>query len=47
MRPVAGGAVYVVTRLDDPASKPEGTLRYAVEKSGARTVVLQFPVLSC
>lgn len=34
-----GGAVYVVTRLDDPASKPEGTLRYAVEKSGARTVV--------
>ena len=29
-----GGAVYVVTRLDDPASKPEGTLRYAVEKSG-------------
>lgn len=42
-----GGAVYVVTRLDDPASKPEGTLRYAVEKSGARTVVLQFPVLSC
>ena len=34
-----GGAVYVVTRLDDPAGKPEGTLRYAVEKSGARTVV--------
>ena len=27
-----GGAVYVVTRLDDPAGKPEGTLRYAVEK---------------
>ena len=40
VRPVAWRCyIYVVTRLDDPASKPEGTLRYAVEKSGARTVV--------
>lgn len=33
----AGGSVYVVTSLKDDGS--EGTLRWAVEKSGKRTVV--------
>ena len=33
----AGGIVYTVTKLTDDGS--EGTLRWAVEKSGTRTVV--------
>lgn len=34
-----GGTVYVVTSLEDPAWAGPGTLRYAVERSGARVVV--------
>ena len=36
-----GGSVYVVTRLDDPefSAPPVGSLRHAVEQTGARTIV--------